>query len=119
MNSLDLGVILDGVLTKFSTDTRLLETTERDLGVKLVVTVHPDCSGLKGVSDSVSLGHVFGKDRRGEAVDRIVGGSNGFLLGVKLGHDDDGTKDLFLDDLHVGSDITKDCLQVSESGSMG
>jgi hypothetical protein len=113
VDSLDLGVVLDGVFTEFSTDTRLLETTERNLRVKLVVTVDPDGTALESLSDSVCSRSVLGKDGGSKTVDRVVGGVNDLLLGVELGHDDNGTKDLFLDNLHVGSDVSENCLSVS------
>ena len=112
VDSLDLGVVFDGVFTEFSTDTRLLETTEWHLGVKLVVTVDPNGSALESLSDSVCSRGVLREDGGSETVDRVIGGVNDFLLGIELGHDDDGTENLLLDNLHVGSDVPEDCLVV-------
>lgn len=55
-------------------------------------------------------GDVSGEDSRGKTVDGVVGESNDFLFGVESRQDDDRTKDLLPDDLHVGSDISEDCL---------
>jgi hypothetical protein len=41
VDGLDLGVVLQGVFTELSTDTRVLESSEGDLGVELVVAVDP------------------------------------------------------------------------------
>jgi len=46
VNRLDLGVIVQSVLAEFSTNSRVLEASEWNLGVQFVVTVHPDCSSL-------------------------------------------------------------------------
>lgn len=51
MNRLDFGVVLQSVFTEFTTDTRALETSERNLGVELVVTVDPQCTGLTSAFD--------------------------------------------------------------------
>ena len=113
VDSLDLGVVLDGVFTEFSTDTRLLESTEWNLWVKLVVTVDPDGSALESLSDSVCSRDVLGEDCGCKTVDRVVGCGYDFLLGIELGHDNNGTEDLFLDDPHVGSNVTENCLYMS------
>jgi hypothetical protein len=46
VNRLDLGIVVQSVLAEFSTDSRVLEPSEWDLGVQFVVAVDPDCAGL-------------------------------------------------------------------------
>lgn len=62
-------------------------------------------------SDSVSSVDVLREDGRSKTVDRVVGGFNNLVLVLELCHDDDWTEDLLLDDLHVGGDVSEDCLK--------
>lgn len=109
------GIVLESVLAQLATNTRLLEPTERNLGVELVVTVNPDGTRLELASDGVGAREVLGEDGRGETVVGRVGLLDDFLFGVKGGHDDDGAKDLLLDNLHVGGDVAEDGLAVSQN----
>jgi len=87
----------------------VLESTERQLGVQLVVAVNPDSTGLKSVSDSVSSVDVLREDGRGETVDRVVGGLDNLVLGFKGRKNDDGAEDLLSNDIHVRGDVSEDC----------
>lgn len=50
VNRLDLGVVGQGVFTELSTDTRLLESTERHVVVQLVVAYEEDMSDVRSSS---------------------------------------------------------------------
>ena len=49
MDGLDACVVRKCVFTKLATDTRLLVSTERHLGVEGVVVVHPNSSSMQPV----------------------------------------------------------------------
>ena len=92
--------------------TRMFETTEWNLRNQLVITVDPNCARLDLGSHSMTSGDVLGEDTRCKTVHRVVGSCNDLLFSVKGGDDNDGTKDFFSDNLHVGSDIGKDGLKL-------
>ena len=73
MDSLDIGVVGKSVLSEFSADTRLLEASERYVGVELVVAVDPDGTGLQLVGDAEGMRDIAREDSGGETVDRVVG----------------------------------------------
>jgi hypothetical protein len=98
VDSLDLGVVGEGVLAALATKTGLLEATEGHLGVELVVAVDPDGAGLELVGDGDGAGDVLGEDGGGEAVEAVVGLAEDVGFVGELGDDDDGAEDLLLHD---------------------
>lgn len=62
MNSLDSGVVVQGVLAELATDSGLLVASEGNLGVELVVAVHPDGSGVELVGGGDGTADVPGED---------------------------------------------------------
>lgn len=105
MDSLDVGVVRQGVLAELSADTGLAEATEGHVVVELVVAVDPDGTGVESVGDVESALRVLGEDGGGKAVDGVVGNSDDVVLVLELGDDDDWAEDLFLDDLGVRADV--------------
>lgn len=61
-------LLVQSILSKLATNTRLLETTERNVGVQLVGTVNPDRSCLHPVSRGDGAVDVFAEDSGGKAV---------------------------------------------------
>lgn len=110
LDSLDFGVVLEGILSQLSTETGLLETTEGHLRVELVVAVDPDSTSFELTGDSGGSRDVGREDSGSKTVDRVVGSFKSFLLSVKRRNNDDGTKDLLPDNLHVGTDVAENSL---------
>jgi hypothetical protein len=46
MDSLDVGVVSKGIFSELSSDTTLLEASERHVGMQLVVAVDPDSTAV-------------------------------------------------------------------------
>ena len=61
--------------------------------------VDPSCTGPQSIGHSNGTLVVVGVDSCCETVRRIVGQLDDFLLGCELGHGDNGTEDLFFDNL--------------------
>lgn len=76
--------------------------------VKHVVAVDPDGTSADGVADTESSVEVSGVDGGGETVLGVVAELDDLVLGLELGDGADGTEDLLLHDLHVGTDIAED-----------
>lgn len=110
LDSLDFGVVLESVLSQLSTETRLFETTEGHLRMKLVVTVDPNGTSLELTGDSGGSRDVGSEDSGSKTVDRVVGMFKSLLLGLKRRNNDDGAKDLLLHDFHVGGDVAENSL---------
>lgn len=110
LDSLDFGVVLESVLSQLSTETGLLETTERHLRVKLVVAIDPDGTSLELAGDSAGSSDIGSEDSGSKTVDRVVGGFKSLLLGLKGSDNDHRAEDLLLHDLHVGGDVAENSL---------
>lgn len=125
MHGLDACVVRKGVFTKLATDTRLLVSTERHLSVEGVVVVHPNSPGVQPVCSHDGSRNVSREDRGSQAIlnkrlleirhsgtrsayYRVIGNSNNLILIGELGHNNDGTKDFFLNDLGCMFCISKD-----------
>lgn len=67
-----IGIIGKSSLTQFTTDTRLLVTTERNLRVQLVVAVHPNGTGFKFVSGINSARNITGEDCCCQTINGII-----------------------------------------------
>lgn len=108
VDGLDAGVVGKSVLSKLSSDTRRLESSEGNSSVKLVVAVDPDGSGVDLVGDSNGSGDISGEDSRSETVLGLVGESDDLGLVLELGNDDDGSEDLLLEDGVLRVDVRED-----------
>src|SRR5437867_12387808 len=70
---LHLGELVEGVERLVAADARLLITAERRGDVATVVGVDPHRAGAQALGELEGLVDIGREDRRGEAVDRIVG----------------------------------------------
>src|SRR5581483_7940223 len=70
---LDLGELVEGVERLVAADARLLVAAERRGDVAAVVGVDPHRAGAQALGELEGLVDVGREDRRGEAVDRVVG----------------------------------------------
>lgn len=102
---LGLSVVGQRSLAKFSSNTRLLVSSEWNLVVQHIVGVNPDGTGTELVGDTDGSVEVLGVDSSGETVAGVVSGLDNLLLSLELGDRADGAEDLLLHDLHVLSDI--------------
>ena len=66
-------------------------------------------SGFEVAHGGEGAVHVFGVERRGQAVVDGVGDLNGLLEGVEFDEADYGAEDLFAGDAHGGSDAAQYC----------
>lgn len=135
-NSLHLCIVVQCVLAKLTTNTRLLEAAEGSLIRKTVVCVHPDGTSLDAVGNLERSIDVLGVDSRGETYSELLGpvlkcgataivkeypwrgleltklciisdpDSLGFVLEGL--NNADRAEDLFLDDAHILRDIGED-----------
>lgn len=96
------------VLAELTADTRLLEATERNLGVECVRAVDPRGTGVQPVRDAQCLIDVLAEDGRGKTVVRVVRLPNDVFFVVELHYNADGTKDLLTHDLHVRVRVRED-----------
>lgn len=108
VDSLGLDIVGKGVLTKLTTDTRLLVTTEWKLVVKSVVGVDPDGTCAKCVGDLDGGVEGLGVDGGGETVSGGVTELDDLLLSLELGDGANWAEDLLLDNLHVLGDVGED-----------
>jgi hypothetical protein len=68
VHCLDVCVVRKGIFAKLATDTRLLISTERQLGVEGVVVVDPNSSGMQAVRGADGTGNISREDRGSQAV---------------------------------------------------
>jgi hypothetical protein len=125
VHCLDACVVRKGVFTKLATDTRLLVSTERHLSVEGVVVVHPNGPSMQPMCSRDGSRNISREDRGSQAIlikrllenqsfgtrkahRRVISDSNDLTLISELGHDNDGTKDFFLNDRGCMSGISKD-----------
>jgi len=125
VHGLDACVVRKGVFTKLATDTRLLVSTERHLGVEGVVVVHPNSSSMQPVCSGDRSRNISREDRRSQAIlikhlleNQLfgiksayycaIGDSDDLILIGELGHDNDGTKDFLLNNRGCMLCISKD-----------
>jgi hypothetical protein len=127
VNGLDLGVVLQSVGTELAAQTGLLEATEGSLVGDHVVAVDPDSTiellvfylvkirerkgslpSLEGVGDTDGGVDVLGVNGGGKTVAGVVTDLDGLSLVLELLDSNDGTEDLLLGDLHVGSNVSED-----------
>src|SRR5687767_13410105 len=78
---LHLGELVEGMERLVATDARLLVAAEWRGDVATVVGVDPDRAGAQALGELEGLVDVGREDRRGEAVDRVVGHAER-LLGI-------------------------------------
>lgn len=78
--------------------------------MELVVAVDPDSTSFELTGDSGGSRDVGREDSGSKTVDRVVGSFKSFLLSVKRRNNNDGTKDLLPDNLHVGTDVAENSL---------
>ncbi|OZJ02100.1 hypothetical protein BZG36_05212 [Bifiguratus adelaidae] len=105
LDTLDLTIVVQGIFTVFTAKTGLLVSTKRCIGIKLVVAVDPDCTGVKGIGDLDSLGHVLGEHGGTETVDRCVGLLNHFFHCLEFAQDNNRSENFLLYNLHILLDI--------------
>src|SRR6202046_3680161 len=98
---LRLLVVVEHHLVVLAADTGLLVATERSVRRVGVVAVRPDPPGLDVAAGPVGGVGVTGPDTGAEAVQRVVGGLDGVVVVVELGHRDHRAEDLLLEDPHL------------------
>ena len=57
---------------ELSTESTLLEATKWGGGIKAVVTVDPNCSGLNVLRETMGLADIFRPDTCGKTIDGVV-----------------------------------------------
>jgi hypothetical protein len=108
LDSLNLGVVGKSSLSKLTSDTRLLESSEGKLGGEHVVHVDPAGSGLEAVGDLHGGVDVLGVDSGSKTVGSSVSEGDDLVDGLELGDRSNGSEDLLLHDLHVHLNISED-----------
>ena len=96
------------IFTQLPPDTALLEPTEWHIRIQLVHTVDPRCTRLQSVRGLNCPVQVLREHSCSETVSGVVGLSDYVFLVLEFNDNTDGTKDFFLDDLHVGGSIGED-----------
>jgi len=105
---LDLSVVVQSILAKFSANTGFLESTEWYLVGQHVVVVDPDGSSLELVGDPDGGVEVCGVDGRGKTICGFISGLDDFVLSLELADGADGSENLLLHDLHVVANTGED-----------
>jgi len=125
VHGFDACVVRKGVFAKFTTDTRLFISTERYLSVEVVVVVNPNSPSMQPVCRRDCTRNISREDRGSQAIlikylsdsqslwtrrahHRVISDSNNLVLIGELGHDHNGAKDFFLNDLGCMFCISKD-----------
>ena len=76
--------------------------------VQHVSRVDPNSTGLEFVCSLDRPVDVLREDGSSKTVDGVVGLTEDILIILELDDNTDGTEDLFLDNLHVGTNVDKD-----------
>ncbi len=105
---LSLSVVGKRSLSKLTSNTGLLVTTERNLVVKHVVAVNPNSSGTDTVGDLDGSVEVVGVDSSRKTVGRVVTSLNSLLNSLELGDRADWAENLLLHNLHVLGNTRED-----------
>jgi len=97
-----------GSLPKFATDTRLFESTEWQLMRQEVVTVDPDGTSLKSVTDFNGNIEILGVNTSSETVESIMSLGKDILSICEFTNGNDRSEDFFLHNLHLLIDFSED-----------
>src|SRR6202049_5109277 len=107
-NSLDLGVLLEDLVTHLAAPTGLFVSAEREGGVKHVVAIDPNGSGAEHARDLVSFLDVASPHTGGQTVDRVVCLRGNFLDIAERNRGDHGTENLFPHHFHFFVGVHQD-----------
>ena len=108
VHGLELSIVIKRSLAQLTSNTTLLESTERKLVMKGVVCVDPDGTCAECIGDLNGGVQVGGMDGSGETVGAAVADADGVFLGGEFGNRADRAEDFFLHDLHVLRDVAED-----------
>src|SRR5690606_34717448 len=98
---LGLLVVIEHHLVRLAADAGLLVAAEGRMGRVGMVAVGPDAAGLDVAAEAIGAVPVAGPDAGAEAVERVVGDLERFLLVLEGRDRDDGAEDLLLEDAHL------------------
>jgi hypothetical protein len=94
VNGLDLGVVLECVLSQFATLTALLVTAEGYVGLDRVVRVDPYGTRFERIGQFNSARQIFTEDSSRKTIVRVIRRLDEFVIVVEFGHDSNYTKRL-------------------------
>src|ERR1700744_5366109 len=115
---LRLLVVVQHHLVVLAADTGLLVATERGVRRVGVVAVRPDPPGLDVAAGPVRRIGGPGPDAGAKAVQRVIGGLDGVVVVVELGHRDHRAEDLLLEDPHLVVALEDRRLDVEAAGQL-
>ena len=102
------SVLRKRILAKLTTDTGLLEPTERNLGVERVSAVDPSGTSVQPVSDTQSTVDALAEHGGRKTIVGVVRLLDDIVFVMELDDDTDGAEDLLTHDLHVGLRLSED-----------
>src|SRR5215210_1783195 len=114
-----LGVVVEGVRAELTSDAGLLEAPEGRADPYGGVGVYRDHTRLHAPRHAQGTGAVLGPDRTGEAVDGVVGLTDGVFFVLEGDHRDHGAEDLLPGRLVVVGDGGQYGGRVPEPGTLG
>src|SRR6202012_575700 len=85
-------------------DSRSLVASERGQETHRAISIHPDRTRFQALRHRERATHAGGPASSGQAINRIVGGADGFSFCVKRYHGEDRSENFFLRDSHRGVD---------------
>ena len=83
-----------------------------------MVAVGPDPAGLDGPAEAVAAVGIATPDAGSQAIERVVGDRERFVIGLEGRDRDDGTKDLLLEDSHLVVALEHRRLDVEAAGKI-
>jgi hypothetical protein len=86
LDSFNSSPTLKGLLTHVSSKSTLLHTSERNIGTQHRPRIDSHLARLKFLSHTVSTINIVGEDSSTEAMMRVIGFEDGFLLRGELGN---------------------------------
>lgn len=108
MNSLLVGVEVDGAVATLMPQTGCLDATEWGAQVTYVVGVQPDHAGFNVLCEVVGALQIRSPDVRSQAVLGVVGQLKSFFIGIEWGDGYDWAEDFFLEDACFWVNVDED-----------
>src|ERR1700690_1342816 len=100
-NRFRLEIIVEHLAAHLPAPARLLVAAERQSRIEDVVAIDPNGAGTQFIGDPMRALDIGGPQSRGQAIDRIVGAPDEFVVDLlERHHGDDRSEDLLLIDAH-------------------
>src|SRR5262249_33513550 len=115
---LGLLIVVEHHLMGLATDARLLVAAERRVRGIGVIAIGPDAAGLDRAAEAVAAIGVAAPDAGAEAVQRVVGDRQGFVIGLEGRDRYDRAKDLLLEDPHLVVPLEHGRLNIEAAGKI-